>query len=83
MEAAITIPNEVFQRAEDLAERFGWTRNELFTRAAQALLEKHEAVAEPSPEIVRRWQEFYAQEDSSLDPVVMQMQLTALDEEEW
>ncbi len=52
MEIAITLPNDVIQRAED-------------------------------DEVTRNLNEVYSRIDSSLDPLVMQMQLTALEEEDW
>lgn len=38
MKTAISIPDEVFERAERAAKRLGLSRSELFTRAVQAFL---------------------------------------------
>lgn len=78
MEIAITIPNDVFQRAEELARNLGIPVNDLYTRALNSFLDSH-----CEDEITRNLNEVYSRVDSSLDPVVMQMQLTALDEEDW
>jgi len=38
MKTAISIPDEVFQEAEQAAKRLGLSRSELFTRAVRAFL---------------------------------------------
>jgi metal-responsive CopG/Arc/MetJ family transcriptional regulator len=38
MKTAISIPDEVFEQAEQAAKRLGLSRSELFTRAVQAFL---------------------------------------------
>ena len=78
METVITIPNEVFHRVEELAQRLGITPNELYLRALNRFLDAHR-----DSEITRQLNEIYAHEDSSVDPVLMQMQMTALDPEDW
>lgn len=78
METVITIPNEDFQRAEELAQQLGISRNELYLRALSRFLDAHR-----DSEITRRLNEIYAHEDSSLDPVLMKMQMTALEPESW
>jgi metal-responsive CopG/Arc/MetJ family transcriptional regulator len=78
MEVAISIPNETFQQAEELAQRLGLARNELYAQALEQWIK-----TQRDAEITRRLNEVYAHEDSSLDPVLMQMQMTALEPEEW
>jgi hypothetical protein len=39
--------------------------------------------SERDAELTRQLNEIYEHVDSSLDPVVMQMQMTALDQENW
>lgn len=78
METVVSIPGDLYQQAEELAHQLGLTRDELYTRALKRLLK-----TQRDAEIIRQWNEVYSKEDSSLDPVVMQMQLTALDPEEW
>jgi len=78
MEIAITIPNDVFRRAEELARNLGISVNDLYARALNSFLDLH-----CEDEITRNLNEVYSRVDSSLDPVIMQMQLTALDEEDW
>jgi hypothetical protein len=79
MEIAITLPNDVIQRAEELAAKLGISLTELYSQALSRFLESHDE----DDEITRNLNEVYSRIDSSLDPFVMQMQLTALDEEDW
>jgi len=78
METAVSIPSDLFQQAEELAQRIGLTRDELYTRALRRLLKAYR-----DPELTRQLNEIYEHEDSSIDPVLMQMQLMSLDPEEW
>lgn len=78
METLITIPTDLFQQAEEMAQQLGVSRNELYTDALRRLLKAHR-----DAELTRQLNEIYEHEDSSLDPVVMQMQLTALQQEDW
>ena len=43
MKTAISIPDEVFRRADRAAKRLGISRSELYTRAVRALLESQES----------------------------------------
>lgn len=38
MKTAISIPDDVFERAERTAARLGWSRSQLYTRAVAAFL---------------------------------------------
>ena len=42
MKTAISMPDEVFRRAEAAAKRLGMSRSELFTRAAVEFLRAHQ-----------------------------------------
>jgi hypothetical protein len=95
MEIAITLPNEVIPRAEELARKFGISINELCLQAVNRFLEspgerplsrqdlRKMSKSERDAELTRQLNEVYEHVDSSLDPVVMQMQMTALDQEDW
>jgi predicted transcriptional regulator len=78
MEMTISIPRDTFQRADEIARKLGLTRDELYTQALKRFLENYS-----DDEITRRLNEVYEREDSSLDPVLMRMQLTVLDQEKW
>ena len=78
MEIAITIPNAVLPRAQELARQLGISLNELSTRALESFLETH-----GESEITRRLNEVYAHEDSAPDPVLTQLQFATLEQEDW
>jgi hypothetical protein len=78
METAISIPRDIFERADEMAQKLGLTRDELYTQALKRFLETCS-----DDDITRQLNEVYEREDSSLDPVLMRMQLTALDQEKW
>jgi len=78
MEIAVTIPQDMVQRAEEVARKLGISLNELYTRALNHFLE-----AQGESEITRKLNEIYENEDSSPDPVMTQLQFTTLNEEEW
>lgn len=40
MKTAISVPDEVFHEADETAERLGWSRSQLYTRALSEFLER-------------------------------------------
>ena len=64
MKTAISIPDRVFRSAEQLAERLGISRSELYSRALAALVDEHQ-----DDLITSRLNEIYGpdRDDSSLD----------------
>ena len=78
MKTAISIPDEVFTAAEELAERLGMSRSELYSTAVAEYVE-----AMRSQGVTARLNEVYPAEPSSLDPALQQAQLSAIGEEEW
>ncbi|PWB67846.1 MAG: hypothetical protein C3F15_17390 [Holophagae bacterium] len=78
MKTAISIPDEVFQAAEELAERLGVSRSELYaTAVAQFVAELR------SRGVTERLNQVYAGESSSLDLALERAQADALASEEW
>ena len=78
MKTAISMPDSVFHAAESLAKRLGVSRSELFRKAVEAYIEthKHEKVREALDDV-------YAEESSSLDETLAQMQWASLSREDW
>lgn len=64
MKTAISIPDRIFRSAEQLADRLGISRSELYSKALAALVDEHQDSL-----ITSRLNEIYGadQEDSSLD----------------
>lgn len=75
MKTAISIPDRVFRSAEQLAERLGVSRSELYSKALAALVDEHQDNL-----ITSRLSEIYGpgREDSSLDPELALLQQRTL-----
>lgn len=43
MKTAISVPDEVFHDADQLAERLGWSRSQLYTNAVREFVEREGA----------------------------------------
>jgi len=78
MKTAISLPDAVFEAAEQVAHRLGISRSELYARAVAAFVAEHN-----DEDITTRLNHVYLEEDSTLDGIVMQMQLLSLPQEEW
>ncbi len=78
MKTAISLPDSVFQEAESLAKRLGMSRSELYTKAITHYLKKKN-----KNRITEKLNEVYAEEDSSLDPVMAKIQALSIPQEDW
>jgi metal-responsive CopG/Arc/MetJ family transcriptional regulator len=78
MKTAISIPDPIFEAAEELAERLGISRSELYTTALTAYIQERR-----DADITERLNQLYAEEDSSLDDVLKQIQWLSLPREDW
>jgi metal-responsive CopG/Arc/MetJ family transcriptional regulator len=61
MKTAISIPDPLFEKAEELAHRLRVSRSELYANAIRAFVEKHDEATKR-----RLLDEIYAQESSAL-----------------
>ncbi len=78
MKTAISIPNDVFQAAEELSKRLGMSRSELYAKAVVAFVKSHK-----STRVKETLDAIYATEEAHLDPVLMALQALSLPKEEW
>lgn len=78
MKTAISIPDPVFEAADELAERLGMSRSALYSQAVAELLERHRADG-----VTAKLNEVYSSASSELDPVLATLQLASLEESEW
>jgi metal-responsive CopG/Arc/MetJ family transcriptional regulator len=78
MKTAVSIPDDVFYAAEELSERLGLSRSELYAKAIAAFLEHQRATG-----VKEALDAIYAVEDSRLDPVLVGLQALSLPTEEW
>lgn len=78
MKTAVSIPDPVFDAAEELAAHLGMSRSELYSRALSDYLEDRLERA-----VTRRLDQVYSNEDSTLDPELARLQSASLPREEW
>jgi predicted transcriptional regulator len=78
MKIAISVPDEVFHRVEQLARLRRTSRSAIFAEAAReyVLLHRQESVTD-------RLNQVYGTQDSALDPVVARIQAHSLPKEQW
>lgn len=78
MKTAISLPDPIFEEAEELAKRLGMSLSQLYATAVSQFVEAYREEA-----ITAALNELYATEDSAVDPVLQQLQALALPYEEW
>ncbi len=78
MKTAISIPNDIFVSAEQLAKRLNMSRSELYTRAIKQYIAecRHTGVKE-------KLDELYASDFASIDPAVLDAQAISIPTEKW
>ena len=78
MKTAISIPDDIFQSAEQLARRLGVSRSELYVQALKSYIEEHheEGVTDALNTL---YEDIHAQ----LDPVLQRMQTRSLPQDDW
>lgn len=79
MRTEVSIPDPVFDAAEELAEELGVSRSELYTRALSELLREH-----LDRSVTERLNEVYRDEGSSdLDPELIRLRSASLERDAW
>ena len=78
MKTAISIPDQVFSRADKFARHRKMTRSALFTIAVDEFIKHHR-----QEDVTERLNKVYAKEDSFLDPVLDKLQALSLPREDW
>ncbi len=78
MKTAISIPNEVFESADELAEELGVSRSELYATAVAEYVAKHRA-----QDITARLNDVYGDEPSGLAPEVRRAQAKSIGKSGW
>ncbi|MEG3843323.1 hypothetical protein [Microcoleus sp. herbarium14] len=78
IKTAISLPDLVFEEAEALANQLELSRSELYTKALQAYVRRHNR-----DRISRKLNQVYSEESSELDPVLAKMQFMSLPREDW
>ena len=78
MKTAISIPDQVFSRADRFARLRKMTRSALFTVAVDEYIQHHHR-----DNVTEKLNEVYEKVDSSLDPVLDNLQMLSLPKEGW
>jgi hypothetical protein len=78
MKTAISLPDDLFSAADELAGRLGVSRSELYATAVAEFLAKH-----TDTEITARLNQLYGDEPSGLDPALRRAQQRAVGPEHW
>lgn len=78
MKTAISIPDEVFDAAEELSKRLKISRSKLYSTAISVYVHTHRNKA-----ITDALNKIYAKEGSSIDPIVDAMQRNSIPKGKW
>lgn len=78
MKTAISVPDPIFEAADDLAKRLGMSRSQLYATAVSRFIESYDDEA-----ITESLNEIYGKTTAVIDPVLQQMQFHAKPEEDW
>ena len=78
MKTAVSVPNEVFERADRLAKRLEVSRSELYSRALREYLARHSA-----DEVTQALDQLCEELDTSSDEFVREASRRVLEATEW
>jgi hypothetical protein len=78
MKTAISIPDPVFRKAEELAAELGLSRSALYAEAVREFL-----AARSRARVTERLDSIYRTEQARLDPVLATIQAASAPTEEW
>ena len=78
MKTAISIPDPIFQSAEQLAHRLGMSRSELYSKAVTEYLNEHKTQG-----VTEQLNAIYGNTDSELEADFYSMQFNSIEGEEW
>ena len=78
MKTAISIPNDIFEAAEETAKRLGVSRSELYSNAVKDYIDLY--VAEHITDSLNK---IYPEESSSLDPRISRLMNSSIEKEAW
>lgn len=78
MKTAISLPDEVFEAAENLAQELGVSRSRLYASAVAEFVARHR-----DDDITERLNAVYRDAEAALDPVLDEIQSRTLSRDEW
>lgn len=78
MKVAVSIPDQVFKNAEELARKLKKPRSRLYTEALSSYIEAHDPAA-----ITENLNQVYSRLPSAVDPALEKAQFETLPDETW
>ena len=78
MKTAISIPDDLFEAAEDFAQDQGFSRSQLYSKAVAEYLAHRQ-----DETVTERLNQVYSEIEARLDPVLEQLQLDSIVGESW
>jgi len=78
MKTAISIPDKLFQTADQYARSHGVSRSHLYAQAVAQFLETHS-----TEHITKLLNEVYSSQSSEINSTISSLQFTSLEKEEW
>jgi hypothetical protein len=78
MKTAISIPDSIFEQAELVANELSLSRSELYAKAVEAYINHHQ-----SADVTEKLNQVYGEESATVDPVLLELQTSALGRTRW
>jgi metal-responsive CopG/Arc/MetJ family transcriptional regulator len=78
MKIAISLPDDLFESADELAERMGVSRSELYARAVAEYLAKHR-----NEDVTAKLNQVFGEETSGIDAPLRKAQSRSVSSSEW
>jgi metal-responsive CopG/Arc/MetJ family transcriptional regulator len=78
MKTAISLPDDLFESADELAERLGVSRSQLYATAVAEYVAKHR-----DQDVTARLNEVYGEQPTGLEPEVRRAQARSIGQSEW
>jgi metal-responsive CopG/Arc/MetJ family transcriptional regulator len=78
MKTAISLPDDVFEAAEDLAAKLGVSRSQLYSRALAAFVAQHQR-----SDVTERLNAIYDDTEARLDPLLEDLQSRSVGDDDW
>ena len=78
MKTAVSLPDPLFEAADQFAKRLGISRSELYATAIEEYLQAHRGQG-----ITEALNRIYEKEPSGLDPIIGAIQAASLSRDEW
>ena len=83
MKTDISIPDQIFNAAEELARRLECSRSELYARALSEFVRRHSHEGVTHEGVTKSLDELYGGEDARPDEELLAMQKLSIGREEW